>query len=174
EADDRPGHAAYHRDRGGDTPPKRRRDRPARVAGGHARAGGGAGVPRSRLPAGRAADQGDRRFDRPAGARRQGEGAAGNRQDDRGKDRPDRRDRRDRGGREAPEADPAGRDRVHEAAGAGTQDRAEDLAGAGGGHARGASAGGGAGAAADADRAWTEDRGERPARPEGAGEAEGP
>ena len=88
--------AALPRKRGGGgavRPPRR----PARARGRRV-------VPRARLPARGDADARDVRLDRAARARRPREGAAGDRQDDRGEDRPDRRGGRDRGAREAASA----------------------------------------------------------------------
>ena len=113
-----------------------------------------------------------RRLDRAARARRQGEGAPGDREDDRGEDRPDRREGRDRGADEAARTDPARRGRLHAAARARAEDGAADLAGARRDHARRPAGGGRAAAAAHADRPRPEGRGERPQGAEGAREAE--
>ena len=72
---------------------ERRRRRTVRAPGRHLRARERGVVPRARLPTRSHADSRDRDFRRADGARWQGEGAPGSRQDDRGEDRPDRRGR---------------------------------------------------------------------------------
>ena len=84
----------------------------------------------ARLPPRRAAHARDRRLDRAARGRGQGEGAVRNRQDDRGEDRPDRRGRARSRRSPSGAARPAGRRRVHAPAGPRPEDGAPHLAGA--------------------------------------------
>ena len=107
-----------------------------------------------------------RRLDRRARARRRGEGAARDRQDDRGEDRRDRRDRGDRGAHEAEGTRPAGGRRVPAPPRTRPEDGGAHLARARRDDARGAAGGGRVGAAADALGAGRPKRGEDP---EGAG-----
>ena len=138
---------------GRDAAEERRGRRPARAARRPARARGRGLLPRARLPPRGDADPRDRRLGRAARARRQGEGAVRDRQDDRGEDRPDRREGRDRGAHEAEGARARGGRQVHAPARARPEDGAPDLAGARRHDARRAEGGGRAAAAARARRA---------------------
>ena len=87
---------------------QRRRGRAAGASGRPAGARGRGVVPGARLPARGDADPGDGRLRRRACAGRARQGAARDRQDDRGEDRPGRRGRRDARADEAEEDRPAG------------------------------------------------------------------
>src|SRR6266496_2165197 len=144
------GRSAWQHGRGGPVRPARR---PARARRGRV-------VPRPRLPAGGNADARDLRLDRTACTRRPCEGAAGNRQDDRGEDRPDR------GAHEAPVDDSARGRAVHAAPRPRSEDGCAHLARARDLDARRAQGRRRGRAAARTARARREERGEDP---QGAG-----
>src|SRR3954451_7110715 len=119
-------------------------------------------VPRAGLPARRDADARDVRLDRAARTRRAREGAAGDRQDDRGEDRPDSRHGRDRRAREEALGRPAGGGAVHAPAGPRAENGCTDLEGARRHDARRVEGGRRGRAAPDAAGARGKERGEDP------------
>src|SRR4051794_18928680 len=119
-------------------------------------------LPRARLPARRDPDARDVRLDRATRTRRASEGAAGDRQDDRGEDRPDRRQGRDRCTCEKALRGPAGGGAVHAPAGSRAEDGCADLEGARRHDARRAEGGRRGRAAPDAAGARSKERGEDP------------
>ena len=115
-----------------------------------------------RLPPSGGPDPRDPVVGRAARLERQGQGASGHRQDDRGQDRRDRRRRRDSRADEE-EGGRAGRGRLlHAAAGPRAEDRAADLAGARDHDRRRLEGGGRGGAAARARRHRRRHRGQDP------------
>src|SRR3954449_6231063 len=153
--------ATYDRPRGGAARERRncRPVRPPRRPDG-ARRGGVLSHPG--LPPCGHADARDIGLDRAARTRRPREGAAGDRQDDRGEDRPDRREGRDRRSCEQALRRPARGRAVHAAARSRAEDGGAHLEGARRHDARRAEGGRRERAAADAARARREERGEDP------------